>query len=81
MGWYAGLDWGNEGHAVCVVDRDGKIAAQFEVTHAAAGLIELRKKLERFGPQRELPIAIERPTGLIIDALVDAGMRRAEREV
>ena len=73
MGWYAGLDWGNEGHAVCVVDRDGKIAAQFEVTHDAAGLIELRKKLERFGPQRELPIAIERPTGLIIDALVDAG--------
>ena len=73
MGWYAGLDWGNEGHAVCVVDRDGEIAAQFEVTHDAAGLIELRKKLERFGPQRELPIAIERPTGLIIDALVDAG--------
>ena len=40
MGWYAGLDWGNEGHAVCVVDRDGNIAAQIEVTHEAAGLID-----------------------------------------
>ena len=22
MGWFAGLDWGGERHAVCVVDRE-----------------------------------------------------------
>jgi transposase len=73
MEWSAGLDWGSERHAVCVVDRTGKIVAHFEVAHDAAGLSELRKKLARISRGREVPIAIERPTGLIIDALVDAG--------
>jgi len=73
MGWFAGLDWGSERHAVCVVDRDGKIAAHFEVKHDAAGLAELRAKLARLAPQEEVPIAIERPTGLLVDSLVDAG--------
>ncbi len=31
------------------------------------------KKLETLGPPESLPIAIERPNGLIVDALVDAG--------
>jgi len=73
MGWFAGLDWGSERHAVCVVDRDGKIVANFEVAHDAAGLIDLRVKLAQIGTQEEIPIAIERPSGLIVDALVDAG--------
>ncbi|HKO49285.1 MAG TPA: IS110 family transposase [Polyangiaceae bacterium] len=73
MGWFAGLDWGSERHAVCVVDSGGRIVAHFEVVHDAAGLRELRTKLVQFAPQQELPIAIERPSGLIIDALVEAG--------
>jgi transposase len=75
MGWFAGLDWGGERHAVCVVDRDGKIAAHFEVAHDAAGLAELRKRLAQVAPHDEVPIAIERPTGLLVDSLVDAGHR------
>lgn len=73
MGWFAGLDWGSARHAVCVVDQDGKVAAHFEVTHDAAGLTELRAKLARIAPQDEVPIAIERPSGLVVDALVEAG--------
>lgn len=73
MGWFAGLDWGSERHAVCVVDADGKVAAHFEVTHDAAGLADLRVKLSKVAPHDQLPIAIERPSGLIVDALVDAG--------
>lgn len=69
----AGLDWGGSSHAVCVVDEGGKIVAQFEVTHDAAGLTELRARLAKLAPAAEVPIAIERPTGLIVDALVDAG--------
>jgi transposase len=75
MGWFAGLDWGSERHAVCVVARDGKVVAHFEVSHDAAGLTELRAKLAQIAPHEEIPIAIERPTGLIVDALVDAGHR------
>ena len=73
MGWFAGLDWGSERHAICVVDEQGKIAAQFEVVHDGAGIEELRAKLARVAPDGRVPIAIERPTGLIVDALVDAG--------
>jgi hypothetical protein len=73
MRLFAGLDWGSSGHAVCVVDEQGKIVAQFEVAHDAAGLTELRARLAKLAPAAEIPIAIERPTGLIVDALVDAG--------
>jgi transposase len=73
MGWFAGLDWGSERHAVCVVDRDGKVAAHFEVTHDREGLALLRAKLAQLDAAEQIPIAIERPTGLIVDSLVDAG--------
>ena len=73
MEWFAGLDWGNERHAVCVVDRDGKIVAHFEVGHDASGLTELRARLAQVAPHADVPIAIERPTGLIVDTLVNAG--------
>lgn len=75
MGWFAGLDWGSERHAVCVVDREGKVAAHFEVAHDATGLAELRTKLAKVAAAQELPIAIERPSGLLIDTLLAAGHR------
>jgi transposase len=73
MRWFAGLDWGCERHAVCVVDAEGKVAAHFEITHNAAGLTELRARLAEVAAAAEIPIAIERPSGLIVDTLVEAG--------
>ena len=73
MPYFAGLDWGSVGHAVCVVDQTGAVVLHFEVTHDAAGLAELRKKLGRLASAGDMPIAIERPSGLIVDALIAAG--------
>ena len=73
MPYFCGLDWGSVGHAVCVVDETGAVLLHFEVAHDAAGLAELRKKLDRLAPASDIPIAIERPSGLIVDALVEAG--------
>ena len=73
MPYFCGLDWGSVGHAVCVVDETGAVLLRFEVAHDAAGLAELRKKLDRLAPAGDIPIAIERPSGLIVDALVEAG--------
>lgn len=73
MSHFAGLDWGGAAHAVCVVDEQGKVIARFEAAHTAEGLAELRRKLARFGGPAGLPVAIERPSGLSVDALVDAG--------
>lgn len=68
-----GLDRGSAEHAVCVLGEDGREAARFAASHTAEGLAELRRRLARFGSPAELPIAIERPTGLPVDTLVEAG--------
>ena len=68
-----GLDWGDTAHTICVVDDAGAVRQQFEVGHSAGGLAELRNKLAAFGKPCDLPIAIERPSGLLVDALVEAG--------
>lgn len=69
--FYAGLDWASASHAVCVIDERGSVHAQFEVTHDAAGLAELVRRLHAAGVTA---IAIERPSGLIVDALLEAAV-------
>jgi transposase len=70
---FAGLDWGGAHHAICIIDETGRTIAQFDIAHSAEGLAEMKAKLDRLGPPGELTIAIERPSGLIVDALVKAG--------
>jgi len=73
MSYTIGLDWGGTAHAVCVLDQAGLVRQQFAVAHTAEGLVALRRKLAAFGRPGDLPIALERPSGLIVDALIDAG--------
>lgn len=73
MPFHAGLDWGGAAHAVCVIDASGAVCARIEVPHDAAGLADLIARLARIAPSAELPVAIERPSGLIVDALLAAG--------
>lgn len=73
MGYHVGLDWGGAAHAICVIDDSGRTLAQLEVKHTAEGITALRARLARIAPAGELPVAIERPSGLIVDALIEAG--------
>ncbi len=75
MGCFAGIDWGCEKHAVCVVDDAGAVRASFEVAHDAKGLAEMLQRLGKFGPLSELRIGIERPSGVVVDTLLEAGCR------
>ena len=68
-----GIDWASDKHDVCVLDRQGQIALALTVGHTAEGLAELIRRLRRFGSPQDLPIAIERPSGLLVDTLVEAG--------
>jgi transposase len=68
---FVGLDWAVHTHAVCLIDAAGAVLDRFEVTHDRDGLAELMRRLARHG--QRLRIAIERPSGLIVDALVEAG--------
>lgn len=74
MSCFAGVDWGGERHAVCVVDETGKVVAHFEVAHDAEGLKSLQTKLAKIAPPSEIPVAIERPSGLLVDTLIEAGL-------
>lgn len=65
---FAGLDWASRTHAVCIIDEHGSVCAQFEIHHDAVGLAELRRRLTASGVSA---VAIERPSGLIVDALLE----------
>ena len=73
MPFHGGLDWGATSHAACVVDGQGQIVARVEARHDAGGLAELLARLRAVAPPAELPVAIERPSGLVVDALAAAG--------
>ena len=68
---FVGLDWAAQAHAVCIVDDQGRMLDHFDVVHDHDGLAGMMRRLARFGAR--LRIAIERPDGLLVDALVDAG--------
>lgn len=67
---FAGLDWASRTHALCIIDTRGAVRLQLDVEHSAVGLHELMRELRAHGARR---IAIERPSGLLVDALVEAG--------
>lgn len=69
--FFAGLDWASQTHAVCIIDAQGTVHERFDIDHTAAGLTELRRHLAAADSP---PVAIERPSGLIVDALVEAGI-------
>jgi transposase len=73
MGALVGIDWGCGAHAVCVIDAAGRGLDRFEVGHSREGLAALIARLSKHGPARALPIALERPSGLLVDTLVEAG--------
>ncbi|MCE2970396.1 MAG: IS110 family transposase [Burkholderiales bacterium] len=66
---YAGLDWASRSHAVCAIDEQGAVCRQWSLAHDADGLRDLVRQLRAAGVQR---IAIERPSGLLVDTLVEA---------
>jgi len=68
--FFAGLDWASRTHSVCIIDERGTVCEQFEVTHDAAGLAQLPRRLIHYGRPA---VAIERPSGMVVDTLVEAG--------
>ena len=73
MSYTIGLDWGAEAHSVCILDHDGLVHTRIDCAHSAAGLAELLRRLKRIACPANLPVAIERPSGLLVDTLLAAG--------
>jgi transposase len=68
---FAGIDWAAEEHAVCVVDADGKRVRERLADHSEAGIAALCRELIDLGVCRAV---IERPDGILVDRLLEAGI-------
>lgn len=69
-----GLDWAKDAHAVCVIETtSGEVVDRFDVSHDRKGLARFVRQLAAYGTPSEVPIAVERPSGLLVDTLVEAG--------
>jgi transposase len=71
QGAVAGVDWAKDTHEVLVEDADGERLWGETVPHSEAGITRLCKTLVTLGVIR---VAIERPDGLLIERLLDAGL-------
>jgi hypothetical protein len=75
---YAGFDWAHDHHEVVIVNRSGKIVADFQIEHTAQGWQRWREQVAALGPgspptvsapvsggnsSRQLPVWID-PHGL-----------------
>ena len=69
---YAGIDWASRTHAVGVVDDHGGIRARFEVPNTGKGFGGLIRRLTKL---QVAGVAIERPDGPLVEAMLDAGLR------
>jgi transposase len=70
-GLTCGIDWARDDHAVSVVNGRGRQVHRLTIEHTASGLRELWTVLTRL---RVGEVAIERPDGPVIDALLEAGI-------
>jgi transposase len=68
---FVGVDWAIDNHAICVVDGQGRVSVEFDVANTSDGLAELCRRVIRAGARR---VAIERPDGPVVDALLEAGL-------
>lgn len=69
---YAGVDWASEKHDVLVQDVGGEQVLAATFAHDESGLRALCTTLVRL---KVVLVAIERPDGLLIERLLDAGLR------
>lgn len=73
MRFFVGIDWASRAHAICILEQQGRLRWHGSVPHTADGLTALVARLRRCRGRGPLRIALERPSGLLVDTLVEAG--------
>lgn len=71
--FFVGVDWAARSHELCVVDESGRIVSRFGFAHSEQGINEALVRLRALGKPSELPVAIERTSGLLVERLLAAG--------
>jgi len=70
--FWVGLDWGGESHTVHAFQPYGTQRLTFTVKHTPQGLEELKRRMAGLGTVAG--VAVETPHGLVVQALLDAGL-------
>lgn len=73
MSFFIGVDWAARRHELCVLDEAGTVVERFAFPHSEQGLAMALARLARLAEPGELPIAIERPSGLLVERLLAVG--------
>jgi hypothetical protein len=71
--FFVGIDWASRAHELCAVDEQGAVVGRFGFSHSERGIATALARLAQLAPPSELPVAIERPDGLLVDRLLEAG--------
>jgi len=66
----AGIDWASEAHEACISE-EGVVAERFSAPHDERGIAGLAQRLTQADISR---VAIERPDGILVERLLDAGI-------
>src|ERR1700741_4688027 len=69
---YAGIDWASQTHEVLVAEETGEELLSATYAHDEKGLTALCRMLVRL---KVVLVAVERPDGLLVERLLDAGLR------
>ena len=70
-GLTCGIDWARDDHAIVIIDTDARPVYRGVIEHSAKGLKDLTAVLARTGVDE---VAIERPDGPVVEALLGAGI-------
>jgi hypothetical protein len=78
---FVGWDWASTSHAVTILDPAGTVIDHWTLGHTEHDLDTTLTRLTAHGSRVELPVAIERSEGLVVDRLLAAGhpVRRDQR--
>jgi transposase len=68
-----GIDWATSEHQVCALDNSGKVLGQRRFPNTPEGINSLVRWLRELagGDRTAIAVAIERPDGLVVEALLD----------
>ena len=69
---YASFDWAHDHHEAVIVNRSGKIVADFQIEHTAQGWQHWREQVAALGPG--LAASVETSQGFVVDQLLESGV-------
>ncbi len=74
---FAGIDWGDSSHQVCVLDSEGTVLGEKAFAHSGEGLRDMITWLLACVSciSAQVAVAIERPHGAVVDTLLNRGFQ------